>query len=621
MAEGTMLNGRYRLQKLLAEGGMSLVFTAWDAEADEVIAMKVLKPDLVEEAEYAKAFEKEADVLAKLEHENIVRIREADLGGKLKYFTMDYIEGITLKEALQQDVLSLEEKVTLVMHICDALEYAHKMGVVHQDMKPENIMLRSDMTPVITDFGIADTYHIDEKETKEVFGTVHYFSPEQAKGEETDRSTDVYALGVILYEMVTGELPFTGEDGVGVALKHLHQAPRPPIEINEALPESLNRIILKALRKEKNRRYRTMADMKKDLQKAFTQPKGTYVTGYVERENIETRRSQKRIKLLTGAIFAGATVLIILLGFIILNAFGVFDDGQSKKLFVPSLVDKTLEEAQTALEKAELKYEFQYESHPDVEENKVVSQMPEAGTEIEKGGMVTVIISTQSTGVDVIHMPNVTEMTEEKATLHLTEMGIKDFYLYYRETVDAAPEAVTAQYPKEGVAVEYGIPVIIVINKSSTIQTEMPKLTGRSMAEAYEIAYLCGFEAVYFQVTDTGEKEGQIVAQNHKAGEIPADYKSIVLKVQEHRGDTDVEGTVTYRPSFSEKSTVRVTATVRLDAHAYEIILMEDSFADRNAFTDVYPKGIPYSFDLGEAFHEAPIEINVYLNDEVVYTK
>ncbi len=414
-----LFDGRYRLLRLVAEGGTSFVFCAEDKEdRDSVVAIKVLKQEFAKDPDYLKAFNKEVELLSRLDHRNIVKVRAAGKRSTLKYFAMDFIEGVTLKSALREGTLSLEEKLSIAVKICGALQYAHKKGVIHKDIKPENILLTADMEPIISDFGIAVEKKMMEDTNSEVFGTVPYFSPEQARGERTDVKTDIYSMGVILYEMFCGVLPFTGNDSVSIALKHLHQIPAEPKSLVPDLPESLNRIILKALRKQKLKRHASMKALQNDLEAALLEPDGKYVFGYRDKEDLSgARRSAASVAAITAAVtVAAAMFLVVLLGFL-----GVFSANSSRQVYMPSLTGKPLEEVEEALDNLGLNAAYTYEQNVQVSANHVVSQLPDMGTLVYKGDTVKIVLSSGNRVLK--EFPNLLGFTEAAASDWLYDMG------------------------------------------------------------------------------------------------------------------------------------------------------------------------------------------------------
>ena len=260
---GKRLDGRYEIQELIGVGGMAMVYKAYDNIDDKTVAIKILKDEFLGNEDFIRRFKNESKAIAVLSHPNIVKVYDVSFGDRIQYIVMEYIDGITLKEYIgQQHVISWKEAVHFTVQILQALQHAHEKGVVHRDVKPQNIMLLQDGTIKVTDFGIALVTTNDTRTmTKNAIGSVHYIAPEQAKGSVTDGKADIYSVGVMLYEMLTGKLPFDADSAVSVAIMQLQNDPKPPREINSSIPEGLEEITLRAMRKEPRQRYESAREM------------------------------------------------------------------------------------------------------------------------------------------------------------------------------------------------------------------------------------------------------------------------------------------------------------------------------------------------------------------------
>ena len=264
---GKRLDGRYEIREIIGVGGMAVVYKAYDNIDDRIVAIKILKDEYLTNEEFKRRFKNESKAIAVLSHPNIVRVYNVSFGDRLQYIVMEYVDGITLKEYIeQQGVVNWKEAVHFTGQILAALQHAHDKGIVHQDIKPQNIMLLQDGTIKVTDFGIARFSRMDSKTTSEnAIGSVHYISPEQARGEMTDDKADIYSVGVVMYEMLTGQLPFQSDSAVSVAIMQLQQDPKRPREIVPTLPLGLEQITIRAMQKNPNDRYRSAAEMLMDI--------------------------------------------------------------------------------------------------------------------------------------------------------------------------------------------------------------------------------------------------------------------------------------------------------------------------------------------------------------------
>ena len=271
---GKRLDGRYEIKEIIGVGGMAVVYKAYDAIDDRMVAVKILKEELLQNQEFRRRFKNESKAIAVLSHPNIVKVYDVSLGDRIQYIVMEHIDGITLKEYIKsQGVIRWKDALHFAEQVLKALQHAHDKGIVHRDIKPQNMMLLPDGTIKVTDFGIARFSRSEHRTmTDKAIGSVHYISPEQARGEVTDEKTDLYSVGVLLYEMLTGRLPFDAENAVSVAIMQLQNEPAKPRTINPEIPEGLEEIILRAMQKDRSRRYQSAAEMLKDMERFKQNP-------------------------------------------------------------------------------------------------------------------------------------------------------------------------------------------------------------------------------------------------------------------------------------------------------------------------------------------------------------
>ena len=415
--EGKVLGGRYEIINKIGNGGMATVYRATDLVLKRYVAVKILRDEFTTDEEFIRRFETEAQSAARLTHPNIVSIYDVGVDNGVYYIVMELIQGKTLKEIIVEERGPLPWKwsVNVAIQIASALEMAHKNNIIHRDIKPHNIIITEDGIAKVTDFGIAKAV---SNSTITAFGTtigsVHYFSPEHARGGYTDAKSDLYSLGVVMYEMVTGKVPFDADTPVSVALKHMQEDPVPPIEENKNLPEAVNKIILKALKKDPMLRYQTATEMLQDLRMALKNPSGDFVE---EVDYDETARTQKistnmyeRQKKSNGkkenkfiTFIKTHPKLSVFLGIIILFflAFGgttlVLNVTNPKEVQLPNVVGLSQEEAKQKVESAKLKFEVSAEEYnTEVEQGHVISQDPtytEKYNNVKEGSQVKVVIS------------------------------------------------------------------------------------------------------------------------------------------------------------------------------------------------------------------------------------
>ena len=271
---GKRLDGRYEVQEIIGVGGMSVVYKAYDNVDDRIVAVKILKDEFLQNDDFVRRFKNESKAIAVMSHPNIVKVYDVSFGEKLQYIVMEYVDGITLKEYIQkQGAITWNDALYFTTQILRALQHAHDKGIVHRDIKPQNIMLLADGHIKVTDFGIARFSRSETKTlTENAIGSVHYISPEQAKGEFTDERADIYSLGVVLYEMLAGRVPFDADSAVSVAIQHLSSVPLAPRDIDPSIPEPLELICMKAMNSDPNKRYASADAMIEDLEKFRRDP-------------------------------------------------------------------------------------------------------------------------------------------------------------------------------------------------------------------------------------------------------------------------------------------------------------------------------------------------------------
>jgi eukaryotic-like serine/threonine-protein kinase len=308
--EGMRLAGRYEILHLLGGGGMAVVYKAKDLLLDRFVAVKVMNESLGHDRDFVRRFIREAKAAGSLSHANVVNIYDVGREGDIFYMVMEYVEGPSLIEVIRKEgTLTPEKTVEIASQICDALSHAHKNGIIHRDIKPHNILVSPDELYKVTDFGISYTPRASTITQKGyVMGTAHYFSPEQASGGEIYFSSDLYSLGIVIYEMLTGQVPFDGESSISVALKHIHDPVPDPREINPRIPEELCQVIMKALEKDPLKRYQTAQEMKQALQQAmliFNPPQHDYIS-----QEINQPPRKKRKKWLGGVAAVSGVILL-----------------------------------------------------------------------------------------------------------------------------------------------------------------------------------------------------------------------------------------------------------------------------------------------------------------------
>lgn len=514
---GKRLDGRYEIHELIGVGGMANVYRCTDTIDDREVAIKILKDEYLNNEEFIRRFKNESKAIAMLSHPNIVKVYDVSFGDMIQYIVMEYIDGITLKEYIdRQGIIEWKDALHLATQILKALQHAHECGIVHRDIKPQNIMLLQDGTIKVTDFGIA---RFSDKATRtmteQAIGSVHYIAPEQARGDVTDGKTDIYSVGVMLYEMLTGKLPFDGDSAVTVALMQLQSTPKRPREVNPGIPIGLEQITMKAMQKQPSARYTSAAEMLSDIErfrlnpsivfdygKSFVDNQPTkFVNSLKDAKNDKTKVIQKPVSeeiptqdepededfvkehkpsyyAIKGILIAAVAVCAI---FFALAVFRGCNSVQAKDVDVPNYVGKTFVEA-----KENNTNNFQFEIKSKYDESKemgeILDQEPAGGSmKVKTGSTITLTVNGTDTEVSV---PFVTNFSEKEAMQALKDKNFMAEVVYVENT--KTPKGYTIDtFPKAGVKATIGSTVYIyVANGERQEQVQLPSVTGLTLSEA-----------------------------------------------------------------------------------------------------------------------------------------
>lgn len=569
---GKRLDGRYEMRELIGVGGMAYVYKAYDSVDDRTVAVKILRDEFLTNEEFTRRFRNESKAIAILNHPNIVKVLDVGFGQHLQYIVMEYIDGITLKEYLdQRKDIRWKEAVHFTVQILRALQHAHDKGIVHRDIKPQNIMLLSDGTIKVTDFGIARLSRTEMRATmdggEKAIGSVHYISPEQARGEITDEKADIYSVGVVLYEMLTGRLPFEADNAVSVAIMQMQSEATLPHLINEDVPEGLEQITMKAMQKDADKRYQSSAEMLSDIDEFKRNPsiKFAYTyfvdespTRYVdaitrvrgeEEQNTRTRNDkstasdeQKKksstVAVLIAVVAAIAVAVLVALAFILPK---LLQSGAKDNVLVPNFVgmhynDEVLNYDKIANYTVKLEEAF----NADQPEGHVFRQEPAEGTTIKIKGTVTLYISKGSRKETVSPMTPGENPNDVRRRLELAGFKVKDA-LEASDNVDEG-KAVRLD-PESGSQVEYGSEVTLYISsgKPQAEPIDMPNVENMSYDDAVKKLVTAGFDQTKIKKEEVNGKapKGTVVGvtPDHTLNQLPD--VEIVLKVS--TGYRDVE--------------------------------------------------------------------------------
>ena len=520
---GKMLDGRYEIIELIGSGGMANVYKAKCHRLNRMVAVKILKSDMAENEEIRRRFRDESRAVAQLSHANIVSVYDVSSSGDTEYIVMELIDGITLKQYMERrGQMDWRESLHFIIQIMRALEHAHSRGIIHRDIKPQNIMVLRDGSVKVADFGIACLQNNAQTLTQDALGSVHYISPEQARGEHIDARSDIYSAGVVLYEMLTGRLPFEGDTAVSVAIQHLSSVPLAPSEIREDVPKGLELICMKAMCADINKRYASATAMLEDLESFRKNPdidmeyireelkekENTEATRYISKKELSeavrnkkekekdelaaekqektgiagTKDEKKRMAIIIGA-FAGALLLIFLIFTLIFNGFGGGGDSSGHK--VPDIRGMTVEEA----EKLEgIKGIFTIEVVGTKENSKyndgeIISQDPSEGTLRKNNLTIQVYVCAK---VEKSYMPTVLNISESEAKSILNNMSLGlNIQVQDKPSDTVAKGLVAATSPAAGAEIRQGNTVIIYISSGREIKpVTVPNFVGMTEEKA-----------------------------------------------------------------------------------------------------------------------------------------
>lgn len=533
---GKRLDGRYEIQEIIGVGGMSVVYKAYDNVDDRIVAVKILKEEFLNNDDFKRRFKNESKAIALLSHENIVKVYDVNFGEKLQYIVMEYIDGITLKEFInKQGSITWNDALFFMTQILRAVQHAHDKGIVHRDIKPQNIILLPNGNLKVTDFGIARFSRSDTKTlTEQAIGSVHYISPEQAKGEYTDEKADIYSIGVVLYEMLSGKVPFEADSAVSVALMQVNSNAEDLRKINPDIPLGLEQICVHAMQKNPADRYQSATEMLLDIEEIVKDPNKTF--NYVNNEVVpepsqeiepiidtsdeydeeETEYDDSsRKKKITVAIITGLVVLIAAIVAIIMMFTSGFNTKTQK---LENFVGFSYDQLQ---DNSSYNYEFvaEYEKSDQYDPGTVINQSPEAGSKVMQGSKVTLIVASSDKDIT---MPNVYGLSLELAQQTLQLEGLNNF-----KTMDIASDNVeegkviyTDPKATSVVSAEQEVTIYVSAGPTTTVieTLTVPDVSGLTQSGARAFLEKFGFTNISFVTQDNAIKKGVVISQSPAVG-------------------------------------------------------------------------------------------------------
>lgn len=550
MIKGMVFAERYKLIDYLGQGGMSLVYRAVDIRTGHSVAVKILKSEYNNDAEFLERFQREAHAAGRMSHHNIVNLLDVGTEGEFRYLVLEYISGNTLKDIIKEKgAINPDTAVQITIRILSALQHAHDNGIIHRDIKPQNVLVNTNGHIKVADFGIAritNTKTISKKDV--VIGSVHYSSPEQARGSVVEATSDIYSTGIVLYEMLTGRVPFVGDNPVTIAMQQVNAAPPPIRELNPAIPPAIASVVMKALEKSPQRRFKSAREMADALLKAkagvmvekspippgknggksetgFESEMKTAVAstsaktgarsqGQAKRSSRRTRTTILSIVLLTCALIAGLV-------------FGTIAIYQSiaNSATAPDIVGLSLDEAELAVGRADLLLEVTEVNHDTIAANTVIAQTPDADTDMRKGDS---IVAAVSIGPVTLLMPNLIGLTREEAVAKLKDRGLS--VLVFKTPSTQAVDTVIEQKPEKSQPYSSGQEIELTLSGGSII---IPDTTGMALQSAVSLLDQNALKLGEFvlESTEVEADYGTVLSQSPIAGSMAILDTSVTLTI------------------------------------------------------------------------------------------
>lgn len=595
---GKRLDGRYEIREIIGVGGMAFVYKAYDTIDDRIVAIKILKDEYLANEEFTRRFKNESKAIAILSHPNIVKVYDVSFGERLQYIVMEYIDGITLKEYIeQQKDIKWKEAVHFTVQILRALQHAHDKGIVHRDIKPQNIMLLPDGTIKVTDFGIARFARSDIRSANfadKAIGSVHYISPEQARGEITDEKADIYSVGVMLYEMLTGRLPFEADNAVSIAIMQMQAEAVKPRDINPDIPEGLEEITVKAMQKEPAKRYQSAAEMLYDIDEfkrnpsihfaykyfvdetptrfveAITRVKGADTISAAAEEEEEPQEEHKGLPVIPLlGIITGVVVLVAILFVVVASFIGIFGPKKTDDVEVPNLIGKDYMEVVNNEEyTANFKFNPVMEPSDDVPANQIYDQSPRPSGTRKKGSKITIYISS---GPRMVEIPSFSK-NENKSTVKdlLTNKGF-EVQEVAQPSDDVPVDCVIKLTPAPGEKAAKGSVVYMYVSTNKPVEeVDVPNVEATTLASAKATLQAAGFvvndadiQYVNHPTYDRNYVISQTPQKNTKAAKgtavslvVSSGYRDVSLNLSLPWTDTPIDVQIfvggVHSPSYSQ---------------------------------------------------------------------
>ena len=630
----TLLDNRYRILSKIGIGGMADVYKGEDTLLGRPVAIKILHANFASDDEFVSRFKREAQAAGKLNHPNIVNMYDVGYDQDMHYIIMEYVDGETLKEYItRHHRLSIDEAVKITISIGEGLEHAHAMGIVHCDIKPHNVIITNTGRVKVTDFGIARAMNSTNTVmyTNSIMGSAHYLSPEQASGKSVDGNTDIYSLGVVLYEMLTGKVPFEGDTPIAVALKHVREKVIPPTRYNPSIPPLLESVVLKALAKNPADRFESISEMMGDLRlsQGFTMGKtqrhepydfATQMIPAVDPDTLDdfsdiddtTPKEVQKKSMLSKIASIPQKYIVLSAAVIFLIAFlGAFlsygNFWSNTTVDVPNVVGKQVSVAKNILEDKHLRVSTSEVTNTDVPAGQVISQSPGAGEKVKEQRTIHLVVSK---GVGDITVPDLSGMTVEQARQRLKDLGLVVGKITQGSVEGKPDNTIVAQSPSGDSKVSKGTTVDLVVNKPQTKKVKMPDVVGMTLKDARQV--LGSNNIGVNQISGSVDEKAIVTEQSVKAGEEVNEGSSLNLATE--LKDSKKKEDSKQSSSNRTKGTVDVTVPSGSKNQELKIVVKDDEgstviYDDTNKPGDRIVKNVS---GVGN------VRIEVYLNGALV---
>ena len=630
--EGMVFANKYRIVRLIGSGGMANVYLGIDMETGSNVAIKILKPEFSSDEDFIRRFDTEAKAVSSLKQNNIVKVFGVGHEGTFRYIVQEYVDGITVKDLINQNGhLDWKHAVPIVIQIGMALDYAHSNGIVHRDIKPQNILITRDKIAKITDFGIARAASSTTiTMTGGAMGSVHYFSPEQARGSNVGPQSDIYSLGVTLFEMVTGRVPFDGESNVAIAVKHLQETPPVASSIMPGIPAGLDAIINKCMQKSPEKRYTTMRQMVTELDSLLVDPNGVYGVisntpvaeptetnisfrqepsydkiSEIEKSAESRRLSRLRDNILLILIIVAIIGVLVALGSLVINAVqNNTTITENMDYVVGNYVGMTIEEVTKELDANDVKYEIKYEETEDKNPGIVLSQSIAEGVTISKDSTLSTILLTVSSTSDSIILSDYSTMNYQDAYTALSNLGL-NVSLRSESSEEVEPGLVIRTEPEAGTQVAPGDSIVIIYatEPTSSIVPDVAGMTIEAAAPIFAEASLSYSFNCSPEVMALPDSQKVIMYSDPVPGTSVARNSTILLYIgtQEDYNNggtptptppqanvtvnTNGNGSVSGAGQYDQGTQVTLTAT---PSEGYEFDYWTDGFGNTVAYSNTY---------------------------------